>query len=90
MVDATQAVLTVGMPTLAVLVGVLVNNSRISDLKSHIDMRFAGVGQRFGSIDRRFDSLIKVIDAGFADLKAGLLRVERAMDARLRHLEANR
>jgi hypothetical protein len=90
MADATQAVLTVAMPTLAVLVGILVNNIRLSDLKSHIDMRFAGVDQRLGSIDRRFDSLREVIDAGFADLKADLLRVEQAMDARLRHLEANR
>jgi hypothetical protein len=78
------------MPTLAVLVGVLVNNRRLSDLKSYIDMRFAGVDHRFDSIDPRFDSLREVIDAGFADLKAGLLRVEQAMDARLRHLEENR
>jgi hypothetical protein len=40
MADATQTVLTVGMPTLAVLVGILVNNSHLSDLKSYIDARF--------------------------------------------------
>jgi hypothetical protein len=75
MADATQAVLTVGMPTLAVLVGILVNNSRLSDLKSYID--------------RRFDSLMQVIDARFAEQKAELLRVEQVMDARLRNLEEN-
>jgi hypothetical protein len=76
MADTTQAVLTVGMPTLAVLVGILVNNSRLSDLKSYID--------------HRFDALREVIDARFAEQKAELLRVEQVMDARLRHLEENR
>ena len=76
MADATQTVLTVGMPTLAVLVGILVNNSRLSDLKSYMDGRFA--------------ALERVIDARFAEQKAELLRVEQVMDARLRHLEDNR
>jgi hypothetical protein len=40
MADATQTILTVGVPTLAVLVGILVNNSGLSDLKSHMDARF--------------------------------------------------
>jgi len=83
MADTTQAILTVGMPTLAVLVGILVNNSRLSDLKSYMDMRFVAV-------DRRFDALIQVMDARFAEQKAELLRVEQVMDARLRHLEENR
>ena len=39
MADATQTILTVGMPTLAVLVGILVNNSRLGDFKSYIDSR---------------------------------------------------
>jgi hypothetical protein len=74
--DTTQTVMTVGMPTLAVLVGILVNNSRLSDLKSYIDARLA--------------ALERVIDARFAEQKAELLRVEQVMDARLRHLEENR
>ncbi|MBZ5621396.1 MAG: hypothetical protein LAQ69_22120 [Acidobacteriia bacterium] len=76
MADVTQAVLTVSMPTLAVLVGILLNNSRLSDLKSYMD--------------RRFDALGAVLDARFAEQKAELLRVEQVMDARLRHLEENR
>ncbi|MBZ5626233.1 MAG: hypothetical protein LAQ69_47245 [Acidobacteriia bacterium] len=83
MADVTQAVLTVSMPTLAVLVGILLNNSRLSDFKSYIDARFAAV-------DRRFDALGAVLDARFAEQKAELLRVEQVMDARLRHLEENR
>ena len=74
--DTTQTVLTVGMPTLAVLVGILVNNSRLSDLRSYMD--------------RRFDTLLQLIDARFAEQKAELWHVEQVMDARLRHLEENR
>jgi hypothetical protein len=83
MADTTQAIFTVGMPTLAVLVGILVNNSRLSDLRSYMDMRFV-------QVDRRFDALIQIMDARFAEQKAELLRVEQVMDARLRHLEENR
>jgi hypothetical protein len=82
MTDATQAVLTVGMPTLAVLVGILVNNSRLSDLKSYIDMRFVAVDHRFDALDRRIDEVKET-------LRAELMRVEQVMDARLRHLEEN-
>ena len=80
MADTTQTVLTVGMPTLAVLVGILVNNSRLSDLKSYIDARFSEMDRRF---DLRFTGLERVIDARFAEQKAELLRVEQVMDARL-------
>lgn len=80
--DTTQAILTVGMPTLAVLVGILVNNSRLTDHGRRIDELRA-------YIDRRFDALMQVIDARFAEQKAELLRVEQVMDARLRHLEEN-
>jgi len=65
-----------GMPTLAVLVGILVNNSRLTDLRNYIDVRFANLQQ--------------LMDARFAEQKAELLRVEQVMDARLRHLEENR
>ena len=73
MIDqTTQAILTVGMPTLAVLVGILVNNSRLSDLRAYIDARFS--------------SLEKVIDACFEAAHQELLRVEGVLDARLSHL----
>jgi len=41
MADASiQTALAVGVPTLAVLVGMLVNSSRLNDLRSHMDARF--------------------------------------------------
>jgi hypothetical protein len=75
-VTDVQAVLAMGMPTLAVLVGILVTNSRLTDLRNYIDVRFANLQQ--------------VMDARFAEQKAELLRVEQVIDSRLRHLEENR
>ena len=77
MIDqTTQAILTVGMPTLAVLVGILVHNSPLSDLRAYIDARFC--------------SLEKVIDVRFEAAHQELLRVEGVLDARLSHLEGRR
>jgi len=38
--QAVQVALSVGVPTVAVLVGILINNSRLTDLRSHMDSRF--------------------------------------------------
>jgi len=58
---------------LAVLAGILINNSRLSDLRSHMDTRF-------NVVDRRFDEM--------RDLwRSELYRVEQVIDARLKHLE---
>lgn len=37
---STQIALPIGVPTLAVLAGILINNSRLSDLRAHMDTRF--------------------------------------------------
>ncbi len=58
---------------LAVLVGILINNSRLTDLRGHMDARF-------NDVDRRFDEM--------RDLwRSELYRVEQVIDARLKHLE---
>jgi hypothetical protein len=76
------------VPTmLAVLVGILINNSRLSDtnanireLRGHMDARFTDVDHRFDDVDRRFDEM--------RDLwRSELYRVEQVIDARLKHLE---
>jgi hypothetical protein len=65
---------------LAVLVGILINNSRLTDLRSHMDSRFNDVDRRFNEVDRRFDEM--------RDLwRSELHRVEEVLDARLRHIE---
>ena len=76
MADTAQTLLTVSVPTLAVLVGILVNNARLSDLNKRIDELRA-------DMDRRFDAMEKL----FTEI---LFRVEQVMDARIKHLEENR
>ncbi len=90
MADATQAILTATIPTLAVLIGILVNNSRLSDLRSDMDRRFDGMSRRFDDMGRRFDDVNRRIDDTRDLLRAEFLRVEQVLDARVRHLEEDR
>lgn len=68
-----QVILSVSVPTMAVLVGILINNSRLSDLRAHIDVRFADVDKRFMGLEKLFDEK--------------LLRVQQVIDARLTRIE---
>jgi hypothetical protein len=62
------------VPTmLTVLVGILINNSRLSDLRSHMDSRFNAVGRRFEEMKDLWRSEFH--------------RVEEVLDARLKHIE---
>ncbi len=46
------------LPTmLTAVIGILINNSRLSDLRAHMDARFADVDQRFNEVDRRFEQM---------------------------------
>ena len=45
-------ILTAGVPTVAVLIGILINNSRLSDLRAYMESRFQGVDRRFDSMDQ--------------------------------------
>lgn len=73
-------VLAVVPTVVTVLVGILINNSRLTDLRTHLDVRFANIDQRFNDVDRRFDEM--------RDLwRSELHRVEEVIDARLKHLE---
>lgn len=73
MENSLQLTLAMGVPTLAVLIGILVNNSRLSDLRAHMD-------QRFQSVDGKFEAMEKL----FAER---LRRVEEVIDARLVRIE---
>jgi hypothetical protein len=84
---STQIALSIGIPTLAVLAGILVNNSRltdmnsrVADLRAHMDARFNAVDARFNAIDTRFDDMKET-------WRSELHRVEEVLDARLKHLE---
>lgn len=69
------------VPTMVtVLVGILINNARLTDLRTHLDVRFANIDQRFNDVGHRFDEM--------RDLwRSELHRVEEVIDARLKHLE---
>ena len=66
-------VLATAPTMLTVLIGILINNARLSDLRSHMDARF-------NFIDRRFEEMKDM-------WRSELDRVEEVLDARLKHLE---
>lgn len=68
-----QLALSLSVPTLAVLVGILVNNARLTDLRNHVDMRFNAVNDRFEQMEKLFDEKLR--------------RIEEFMDARLARIE---
>jgi hypothetical protein len=71
--EDVKLLLSVGMPGVMVLVGIQINNSRLSDLRN--------------SLDKRFDDLTRFIEARFHVQDEKLYRVEQVIDARLKHLE---
>jgi cell shape-determining protein MreC len=73
------------VPTmLTVLVGILINNSRLGDVNSRID-------DLRSNVDSRIDDLRSHIDSRFDEMRSTwtseLRRVEEVLDARLKHLE---
>jgi hypothetical protein len=93
MADA-QSILTVGLPTLAVLIGILVNNSRFNDFNSRLNELRSDMNRRFDDTNRRFEDRFDDVNRRIEDtrdlLRAAFLRVEQVLDARVKHLEENR
>jgi hypothetical protein len=73
LVQVVIAAVTAGLPTLTVLVSLLINNQRLTDLAKQI-----------ADLDRRMDQRFSEHREMF---RSELYRVEQVMDARLRHLE---
>lgn len=61
-----QMALSVGVPTLAVLIGILINNSRLNDLRSHMDTRFDDMRDMWRGELRRVE---EVLDARLKHLE---------------------
>jgi hypothetical protein len=53
-----QVALSVGVPTLAILIGILINNSRLNDLRSHIDARFDDMRETWRAELRRVEEVL--------------------------------
>jgi len=65
---------------ITVLIGILINNARLGDLRHYMDARFNEIDRRFDRVDSRFEEM--------KDLwRSELHRVEEVLDARLKHLE---
>lgn len=84
---AVQLTLSISVPTLAVLFGILVNNSRLSDMSN----RFNDLNNRISDVNARIGELRVSMNQRFDDMqamwRAELHRVEEVLDARLKHLE---
>jgi hypothetical protein len=76
----TQVLLSVGLPTIAVLIGILLNTRQNERLEKHMDAQLASFR---AEMNARFDR----VDSRFEAAHQALLRVEGVMDARLKHLE---
>jgi hypothetical protein len=82
MADA-HSILAVGLPTLAVLIGIQVNNSRFGDFNNRL-------GEIRSDMNRGFDDVNSPIEGARDLLLADFRRVEQAWNARLKYLVENR
>jgi hypothetical protein len=75
-----QLYLAIGVPVIAnaVLVGLLL---------AYMNAKFENVSQRFEAVDRRFEAVDRRFDDMRALWLAELPRVEKVLDARLKHFE---
>jgi hypothetical protein len=53
-----QVAISISVPTLAVLVGILINNSRLSDLRSHMDKRFDDIKETWRAELQRVEGVL--------------------------------
>ena len=68
-----HATLAVGVPTLAVLLGVLINNSRLTDLRLHMDQRFESMERNLKETWRaELRRVEEVLDARLKHLEENL------------------
>ena len=82
----SQVLLSVALPTIAVLVGMLINNRQLEALRSEMNARFEEMNARFEAMNARLDAFIDTMNARFDSGHQALLHLEGVMDARLRHI----
>jgi hypothetical protein len=84
MTPEIQTMLSVGVPTLAVLIGILVNNSRLGDMSARIDHLDSSLNARITDMRTHFDDRFDDVKETW---RAELRRVEEVIDGRLTHVE---
>ena len=58
-----QTILTVGLPSLAVLTGILVNNTHLGELRGTIDTLRTDMNRQFDAINKRLDRIEGKLDS---------------------------
>lgn len=66
-----------------VVIGIIYNSSRVSDLKSYMDARFGAADKRFDEVDKRFERMERHFDARLDSLKDLLSSEIRRVEDRL-------
>lgn len=79
--------LTIAFAFVTVLIGVLFNNSRITDLCSSMDKRFDEMSKRFDDNNRHIDDKFNLLSERIERMNDNVLRVLADHDTRLRKLE---
>lgn len=82
--EDVRLLIAVSLPCLPVLVGILVNSQRITDLQTRMETRIVDLQT---SMNQRFDDLTRFVETRFQLRDEKLYRVEQVLDARLKHLE---
>lgn len=92
--ESAKLLLTVAIPTVTVLVGILVNNRQLDQLQRHVDQQVVSIRNEIASLRNEMNARFQAVDARFQAVDARfeaayqqLLRVEGVLDARLKHLE---
>jgi hypothetical protein len=76
MTPETQTILTATVPTLAVLIGILVNNSRLNDLNSRLTEMTVNLKETWRSELRRVE---EVLDARLSHLEERMTSLEERL-----------
>jgi predicted nuclease with TOPRIM domain len=78
----TMTAIAATLPSLTALIGILLNNSRLGDLRHHVDSRFNEIDRRFNEIDRRMSRMehsIDVLTGKVVEIDNRLTRVEERL-----------
>jgi hypothetical protein len=82
--ESSKLLLTVAIPTVTVLVGILVNNRQLDQLDRRFSSEVASLRNEINSLDSHFTSQFTSLRN---EMIARLERVEGVLDARLKQVE---
>ena len=84
------ALASVAFPTIAVVIGILVNNAHLGDMNSRLGNMNVRLSEFRADLNRRFDDTDRKILDTRELLRSEMFRMEQVFDARLKHIEEAR